>query len=335
MIKEYILSALIFADAPLSEQDLADALGIDRRSVRKRIQSLKTLGFRIDGTPSQGYLFLDAPDSLCELFLRARLAKAPHLHVLPSLSSTNEWVKRYWRSLRHGTFLFAQEQTKGRGRYGRSFYSPRNEGLYLSLLLKKPPLPSPFALTLASAVAVCRVLEALNLHPSIKWVNDIFLNGKKFGGILTEGELLGRCNTYSHLILGIGLNINTSDFPSELDGIATSLLQETQRCFSLNLFAVILVEELLHMLNELSSFSSFSPQDSLPPALLNSYRSRLFGVGSSILYGPFESAQPTKGTLLGITDQGALRIQTAHGVKTLQSGEIRWRPLSTSAIKDN
>lgn len=123
-----------------------------------------------------------------------------------------------------GLVICASRQTAGRGRRGREFYSPQGTGLYMSILLRPKLSPEcAVLLTAAAAVAVCNALEKdIGVSPSIKWVNDIILNGKKVCGILTESSVSPDCSSLDYAIVGIGLNISSppKGFPPELRDIA-------------------------------------------------------------------------------------------------------------------
>ena len=147
------------------------------------------------------------------------------LICLESVDSTNAYLRRSADELPHGTVVLADAQTAGRGRLGRSFASLAGKGIYLSVLLRPDCDPVRCAsLTPAAAVAVCRAVKRIcGVEPEIKWVNDLFLGGKKICGMLIENVLCGDCVAYS--IIGLGININ-NDLPDELKDIATSLKKE-------------------------------------------------------------------------------------------------------------
>ena len=151
-----------------------------------------------------------------------------NINIFDTLPSTNTELKAMARAgALDGTVIIAKEQTAGRGRLGRSFYSPQNSGLYMSVLLRpKKNIPLSFV-TPAAAVAVCRALETHNSPKlGIKWVNDIFCNGKKISGILTEVEFLPNSETIDFLVVGIGINLTTVTFPENLSGIADSVFKD-------------------------------------------------------------------------------------------------------------
>ena len=144
--------------------------------------------------------------------------------------STNDLAKEYARKgEKEGTVIVAEYQTKGKGRLGRSFFSPSGAGIYMSVILR-PETDENTGLLITSfaSVAVCRAIEKVcGAEPKIKWVNDVYLGGKKVCGILTESLICEGKAEY--IILGIGINVNGVDFPEELREIATSIEKETQK----------------------------------------------------------------------------------------------------------
>ena len=145
------------------------------------------------------------------------------VHVFDEIDSTNTEAKRMASDgFRGDALLVAYSQTAGRGRMGRSFYSPAGTGAYFSILhTLNSPLCDAVAITSAASVAVMRAIRDLTgIQTEIKWVNDLYYNGKKICGILTEAVSAGES---THVIIGIGINLNTADFPPELTAIAGSL----------------------------------------------------------------------------------------------------------------
>ena len=135
------------------------------------------------------------------------------LFLYPVIDSTNDEAKRLIKSGTTPPFLVAaNEQTHGRGRQGKSFYSPADTGIYMSLVLSFSDGESISKITVIASVAVCKAIEKLTgLKPEIKWVNDVYLNGKKICGILCESVIGG--TDLTPVIIGVGLNLSTTDFP--------------------------------------------------------------------------------------------------------------------------
>jgi len=194
------------------------------------ITELKTLGYNIETHPHHGYRLLSAPDRLTADDIRARLKPqiiGSEILVFEQTASTNDIVADLAAfGGREGLTVFAESQTKGRGRHGRVWTSPRGKGLWLSVLLRPPLSPTAFPrITVAAAVAIARAIrQTTALDPRIKWPNDITLNGRKIAGILTEIQ-------NGAAVLGIGINVNctAADFPPAVETLATSLAVETGR----------------------------------------------------------------------------------------------------------
>jgi BirA family biotin operon repressor/biotin-[acetyl-CoA-carboxylase] ligase len=222
-----ILGALKEAAAPLSGEALAAQLGRSRAAIWKQINRLKALGYAIEGSPRRGYRLLGVPDKLLppEITqgLKTRYFQGP-IHHFETLPSTNDLAKELGsQGAPEGTLVVAESQTRGRGRLGREWESPPGVGLYASLLLRPelPPTELP-QITLTTAVAVVRAVgRATGLALGIKWPNDLLVEGKKVGGILTEMET--ESDQIRYLVVGLGLNVNNREFPPPLNLTATSL----------------------------------------------------------------------------------------------------------------
>ena len=222
-----ILGALKEAVAPLSGEALAAGLGRSRAAVWKHINRLKALGYSIEGSPRRGYRLLGVPDKLLpgEITqgLQTRYLKGP-IHHFETLPSTNDLAKELAsREAPEGSLVVAECQSQGRGRLGREWDSPPGVGLYASLLLRPPLPPTEMPqITLTTAVAVVRAIRrATGVAPGIKWPNDLLVEGKKVGGILTEMET--ESDRIRYLVVGLGLNVNNREFPPPLNRTATSL----------------------------------------------------------------------------------------------------------------
>ena len=227
-----ILTAL--RSGGVSGADLAARLGISRAAVWARIEELRRLGYDIEASPHGGYRLLHTPDLLHADDLLSRLGPTRvigrDIRVFQETTSTNDVAEKLARDgVREGVVVFAESQTRGRGRLGRKWVSPRGKGLWFSVLLRPALRPQAATrLTIMSATALVRSLESCTgLAPEIKWPNDILVGGRKVAGILTE--LHAELDSVRYLILGIGVDVNAgaNDFPAELRSLATSLKAET------------------------------------------------------------------------------------------------------------
>jgi BirA family biotin operon repressor/biotin-[acetyl-CoA-carboxylase] ligase len=226
-----ILRALRTAGSEaIAGADLSQRLGVTRAAIWDRIEALRQLGYEIEASPHQGYRLLSDPDVLHADDLGWRLAQNARigrdLRVFEQTTSTNDVVEKLARDgAREGVVVFAESQTQGRGRLGRSWLSPARKGLWFSVLLR--PNLSPQAatqLTVASATALRNAIETqTGLNPEIKWPNDILIAGKKVAGILTE--LSAELDRIKYVLVGIGVDVNLTaeDFSPELKEQATSL----------------------------------------------------------------------------------------------------------------
>lgn len=221
----------------VSGAELAERLGISRAAVWAHIEELRSLGFEIEASPHRGYRLLRSPDRLLADDLLARLAGqvrvvGREIRVFARTASTNDVVERLARDgAAEGVVVFAEEQTHGRGRLGRSWISPAGKGLWFSVLLRPRLRPDQATqITVMAATALCRALQAeTGLPLAIKWPNDLTCQGRKVAGVLTE--LSADPDSIRHVVVGIGVDVNLErkDFPADLRQLATSLRLELGR----------------------------------------------------------------------------------------------------------
>jgi BirA family biotin operon repressor/biotin-[acetyl-CoA-carboxylase] ligase len=237
----------------VSGAELSQKLGVSRAAIWARIEDLRALGYEIEATPHLGYRLISSPDVLHGDDLFSRLGKVRvigrDIRVFQQTTSTNDVMEKLARDgVKEGVVAFAESQSKGRGRLGRKWMSPAGKGLWFSFLLRPDLNPQQTTrLTVTTATALRR---AIHLHtgtaPSIKWPNDILVNGHKVAGILTE--LNAELDHIKYVIVGVGIDVNQSaaDFPPELRGIASSLRLECGRSFSRAELAVEVLRQLDH-----------------------------------------------------------------------------------------
>jgi BirA family biotin operon repressor/biotin-[acetyl-CoA-carboxylase] ligase len=247
-----ILAALRTAGSGgVSGTELSQKLGISRAAIWARIEELRTLGYDIEASPHLGYRLLSAPDALHADDLLASLGKTAvvgrDIQVFEETTSTNDVVEKLAQDgVEEGAVVFAESQSKGRGRLGRQWISPPRSGLWFSVLLRPNMRPMAVTqMTIAAATALARAIRVqTGLAPEIKWPNDIMLRGKKAAGILTE--LAAELDRVKYVILGVGVNVNLSaaDIPPELRKLATSLKLELGRPVSRAELAVSILREL-------------------------------------------------------------------------------------------
>lgn len=320
-VKESVAACLAEAEGQyLSGEAMAKKLGVSRNAVWKAVRTLQEEGFPIESKKKTGYRITQDADLLTEdtiqPFLHSRVLGHPLL-VFPELDSTNNYCKKLIRQgAAHGTVVTANCQTAGKGRQGRTFCSPAGSGLYFSVLLSQAiALQDAPLLTACAAVAAARAIDALyGTHIQIKWVNDLYLDGKKCCGILTEGDISLESGKLEHAVVGIGINIrNTrSALPAELRNKVTSLEEAVPGCHvrRAELLAAILYE-LEHALRDLST-----------KRFLGEYRGRSCLLGKTAEFVMDDSTRK-KVSVLEIADDCGLVVQDSFGnVETLHAGEV-------------
>jgi len=215
---------------------IASQIGVTRAAVGFWVKMLRELGVEIKGHVGSGYQLMKIPDILVPSLLQDELGENEIGRVIVHyfrINSTNtEALYLAQQGAKHGTVVVAEEQTHGRGRLGRTWYSEKASGIYVSVILRPPFSPSAAPiLTLMAGLAAHETLSAITgLDLDIRWPNDLLVNGKKVAGILTEMNAeLGRLHT---VVLGIGINVNHAEMPPELKPIATSLRIQSQKPWS-------------------------------------------------------------------------------------------------------
>ncbi|MFC1674916.1 biotin--[acetyl-CoA-carboxylase] ligase [Candidatus Omnitrophota bacterium] len=217
-----------------SGEEISHRLKISRQALWKHIQDLKDAGYDIAAVPHLGYQLVSAPDRLFPHEVSRHLDTkviAKEIHYFDKLASTMDLATELGlEGASEGTLVLAETQTRGRGRLGRNWLSPKHKGIYLSLILRPEVAPAQASIfTLLSAVSICEAIkEVLGLDTQIKWPNDILLANKKAGGILTE--LDAEIDQIRFVVIGIGLNVNNER--DTLVAGATSLKQHSKEMVS-------------------------------------------------------------------------------------------------------
>lgn len=232
-----------------------------------------------------------------------------------TIGSTNtEAVNQAKQGADEGLCVVARQQTAGRGRHGRAWISEKDAGLYFSLVLR-PQVENRFLplITLMTAVAVCdSLIELYNLKPDIKWANDVHINGKKIAGILAEMVETAKGTV---VVVGIGINLKSANFPPELTEIATSIEEETRRTPD--------VETLLpNLTRRLADFYRiFQSADGAEKIRGEWSKKSSYASGKSIK-ATLENEIIT-GVTCGIEENGALRVRMENGaLKIIQAGDV-------------
>ncbi len=308
-----------------SGAQIAETLHVSRTAVWKAVESLREEGYALEAAPGRGYALSPDTDIVSAQGVGKYLGRDLDLdfEVLDEVTSTNTLLKeKAAAGAREGTVIIANSQTGGKGRLGRSFFSPLNTGLYISVLLRPADIPPQRALkiTTMAAVAACRAIDAVlpdQIRPQIKWVNDIFLRGKKVVGILTEASVSMENGNLEYAVLGIGFNVYEPEggFPEELRNIAGAVLPkrvpdaknriaaEFLRCF----------------------FEVYRAPDHL--GYEAEYKARSLVLGKTVDVIPTGGGATRRAKVLDITEDCNLLVEYDDGSQAvLSSGEVSVRP---------
>jgi BirA family biotin operon repressor/biotin-[acetyl-CoA-carboxylase] ligase len=302
----------LFRQSPegyVSGERLSAALGVSRTAVWKQIRQLRQLGYRIEAVPSRGYQLQAVPDLLLAEELRTGLEVAVvgrEIRYFATTDSTNRQACALAEAgAAEGLVVIADQQSSGKGRLGRSWFSPPGVNLYLSIVLR-PPLPPQAApqLTFLSALAVSRAIAAVSgLAPTHKWPNDVLVDGHKVAGLLNE--MSAESDRIRYVVLGIGVNLNmtTAQFPADLRAPATSLLVAGGRPVGRAQFARTLLTEVDAL------YASYLRHGSAP--IMAAWEAHCDLVGK--LVAVEGQGEPLGGVVAGIDRDGALLLTLADG----------------------
>ncbi len=316
--KEMILAELI-AQGEVSGEALAQKMGISRSAVWKAIAQLREEGHVIEAASSRGYRLSPESDVVSEAGVRHWLTAkefGSEIEIHSVIDSTNTRAKALAaQGAPHGTLVCARTQTGGRGRFGRKFHSPDATGIYMTLLIR-PKLPAEKAVMITSmtAVAVARAIERLaDVRVEIKWVNDLYIAGKKVCGILCEAGMDFESGQLEYAVVGIGVNTARAEFPEDIREIATSVGNVCGKDISKNR----LIAEICNCMEEMYG----QLEDG---AFMAESRARSNVIGRNILVLRGDERYPARA--IDIDDQGSLVVETEEGIQTVRSGEVsvRW-----------
>ena len=308
----------------VSGEMIAGTLGVSRNAVWKAINELRDDGYSIDAVTNKGYCLSNGNDIVSVHGIKPFLSEngskfADKIRIYKSLESTNKTAKELAvAGAEHGTVVISESQTLGRGRHSRSFFSTPGGGLYMSIVLRPEMLrfENTTSVTAFAAVAVCEAIESVSEQKAkIKWVNDIFIDGKKVCGILTEAVTDFESGGLEWIVLGIGINvgIRTEDFPEELRHSATSVFPEKSVSGVRNRLAAEIMNRILGEIPISSEKEIFEK-----------YKARLMMLGEKITV--IQGENEYKATAVDIDGAGHLIVDNENGEKiTLFSGEISIR----------
>lgn len=304
----------------ISGTKLAQEIGTTRSEVWRLVQQLRNLGVEIAGRPASGYQLTAVPDlllpELVDPMLRGTIF-AGHVHHFYRAGSTNTIaMEGAAAGAPEGSVFLAEQQTAGRGRASNKWHSAESTGIYCSVVLR-PALPPAdvLILSLAAGLAVHSAVTGMGagIPPDLKWPNDLLIGGKKFCGILTE--MSAEATRVRHIIVGIGINVNQTRFPEELQPIATSLQFTTGSEWS----RIDLCAALLKSLDR--EYRALLSSPSAHADIL-----RRFEQNSPMAHGCqvyIEENGGFSGVTEGLDPRGFLKVRTNEGVRIVYSGTVR------------
>ena len=313
----------------MSGQEIAQKLFVTRAAVWKAIKALEKDGYEIEAVTNKGYRIVesgDKPDeniiakSILEDSEVSKYLKDVELFLYDEADSTNELAKKYGDANPGKEAIFiADYQSKGKGRRGRSFYSPKGTGMYMSFLTRPDvKLEEAMNFTCMIAESTCRAIEKVTgINPGIKWVNDIYYNEKKISGILTEASTSLEDGSLSYVVIGIGINLYEpyEGFPDDIKDKAGALIASRKDPnLKNNLYSAMITE----------FYKDYKLPDKYP--YLKGYRDRSFLIGSYVKITPNlqnEKLQARYAYVTGINDKCELLVKYDDGrEEALFSGEV-------------
>ncbi len=317
-VTDKVLELLEDAAEPLSGEEMAARLGVSRNAVWKAVGKLREDGYQISAGTNRGYRLVSSGNVLSPENVRRRLtgeARRAAIHVRESVTSTNTVLKELAeKGGAEGMVLLAERQTMGKGRLGRSFLSPKGTGLYMSILLRpKFSAEESLSITTAAAVAVAQAVEAVTgREAKIKWVNDVYLDGYKICGILTEASLDFENGGLHYAVLGIGVNIREPEggFPAEVRDVAGALYKTEPPPGTRPLLAAEILNRFFGFYPELTRRS-----------FLEEYKRRSLLTGMRISFS--RGGEKNSGVVLGVDDQARLMVRLDSGkTAAFSAGEV-------------
>jgi len=310
------------ATVVVSGTKIAEEIGTGRSEVWRLVQQLRDLGVDIAGHPSTGYSLKSMPDLLLPDMLAPQLQGTifgKHIHHYYKIGSTNTVaMEAASADAPEGSVFLAEQQTAGRGRGANQWHSARSVGIYCSVLLRPALPPSDvLVLTLAAGLAVHSAIQEIDSRvvPDLKWPNDVLIGGKKVCGILTE--MNAEVTRVRYVVVGIGLNVNQSSFPADLEAIATSLRLATGTEWSRVELSVALLKSLDR------EYRNLLEDPDAAASILRRFQER----SSSVRGQRVEVVEnpELEGVTEGLDSRGFLQVRTAQGLRTVLSGTVKPR----------
>lgn len=312
-----ILNLLVSHNTFVSGEQIGRSLNISRTAIWKHINFLKQYGYIIQSSSNAGYKLqfpTDTPIVLEPEELTTGIAGRKIISTITTTSTNNNAIS-IAENVTEGTVVITESQTEGRGRRGRNWVSPFGMGLYFSIILK-PVLPVAKLprMTILIGVAIANALKKFNIFPQLKWPNDIILNEKKIGGVLSELFVEGDIAKY--VVVGVGLNVHTrsDDFPEEIRKIAGSIFTETGKSFSR-------LKILTACLSEIDNAYKFFVKNSGDLGeFAHSWNEIAWKKGEEVLITTGKEKELCK--IIGLREDGVLLVEQGKKLKEVFVGEI-------------
>jgi len=306
------------ATIAISGARIAREIGVSRSTVWRWIEQLREVGVRVKGRPHTGYFLERVPDILTTEALRKQLKGSLFgkriYHFFQTDSTNRVGLELGYAGEPEGAVILAEEQTAGRGRAGRSWHSERAAGVYVTLLLrpKISPVQAPLLTMMAGLSVQAAVRSQTGLEADLKWPNDLLLNGKKLGGILTE--MYADTALVHFVIVGIGINVNQEKLPVDLSGMATSLRLETGKHESR-------LELLARLLREFESDYNRFLREGARAITERFTKASSYAVGKNVCVA--SGSESFVGVTAGLAPEGLLQVRREDGrVITVIAGDV-------------
>lgn len=302
----------------LNTKDVSLKLGVHPYVVYQAVRELRRWGFKIQSERKKGYRLVESPDLILPAEIKKNLKTkilGKKVYSYRKVGSTNVLGFRLAETgAEEGTLIVAEEQTKGKGRMGRSWYSPPRLGLWMSLILRPDiaPFKAP-GLSICAGLSLAQaILEMTGIEAKIKWPNDCLIDGKKVGGILLE--LSAELDRINSVIVGIGVNVNHSakDFPKNLAQTATSIKIKLGEDIS----RITLLTSFLKKFERI--YLDFKKNGLSPQREMIKSFSSILGKKVMVKFGK----EKIEGMAENIDDNGSLVIKTKKGEKVVTAGEV-------------
>lgn len=303
---------------------MAKNFSVTRTAIWKHINTLKKNGYEILGAENKGYMLKKIPDLLMPEIVQPNLQTkifgiGEKMIYQTSVDSTNGVAKKIaQKNLEDGIVVVAEEQTGGRGRLERSFFSPKEKGIWFSVILRPKCTPKDAPkFTLTAAVAVALAMEKFGLRAEIKWPNDIMHDGRKLVGILTE--MSAEIERVNYIIVGVGINMSISrkEFPTEIRDVAASISEMSSKEIPRVSFFSAVLEEFDELYRQIGK-EGFEK-------ILQLWRKFNVTLGREVKVISAESGETFTGLAADIDPDGALLVDTAEGRRAVYAGDVSIR----------